>query len=91
MVITTTATNLQNNFERYLKNVQRKNKVSRLISKDTSTSFLTDSLTGILKNDYNEKDIIAEKYEGIFLEYQEFTTDQIARALGYNEGGDYIV
>ena len=91
MVITTTATNLQNNFERYLKNVQRKNKVSRLISKDTSTSFLTDSLTGILKNDYNEKDIIAEKYEGIFLKYQEFTTDQIARALGYNEGGDYIV
>lgn len=91
MVIKTTATNLQNNFERYLKNVQGKNKVSRLISKNTSTSFLTDSLTGILKNNYNEKDIIAEKYEGIFLEYQEFTTDQIARALGYNEGGDYIV
>ena len=64
MVITTTATNLQNNFERYLKNFQEKNKVSRLISKDTSTSFLTDSLTGILKNDYSEKDIIAEKYEG---------------------------
>ena len=64
MVIETTATNLQNNFERYLKNFQEKNKVSRLISKDTSTSFLTDSLTGILKNDYSEKDIIAEKYEG---------------------------
>lgn len=64
MVITTTANNLQNYFERYLKNFQEKNKVSRLISKDTSTSFLTDSLTGILKNDYSEKDIIAEKYEG---------------------------
>lgn len=33
------------------------------ISKDTSASFLTDSLTGILKNDYNERDIITEKYE----------------------------
>lgn len=66
MIITTTATNLQNNFERYLKNVQGKNKVSRLISKDTSTSFLTDSLTGILKNDYNEKDIIAENMKEYF-------------------------
>ena len=43
--------------------------VARLISKDTGISFLTDSLTGILKKDYNEKDIraerIAEKYENI--------------------------
>ena len=34
--------------------------VARLISKDTGISFLTDSLTGILKKDYNEKDIRAE-------------------------------
>ena len=35
--------------------------VARLISKDTGISFLTDSLTGILKKDYNEKDIRAER------------------------------
>ena len=38
-------------------------------AQDTGISFLTDSLTGILKKDYNEKDIraerIAEKYENI--------------------------
>lgn len=76
-MITTTATDIQNNFGKYLKAVQEGNEiiilkkgkeVARLISKDTGISFLTDSLTGILK-DYNEKDIrterIAEKYENI--------------------------
>ena len=67
-MITTTATDIQNNFGKYLKAVQGK-EVARLISKDTGISFLTDSLTGILKKDYNEKDIraerIAEKYENI--------------------------
>ena len=74
-MITTTATDIQNNFGKYLKAVQEGNEiiilkkgkeVARLISKDTGISFLTDSLTGILKN---EKDIraerIAEKYENI--------------------------
>ena len=74
-MITTTATDIQNNFGKYLKAVQEGNEiiilkkgkeVARLISKDTGISFLTDSLTGILKKDYNEKDIraemIAEKY-----------------------------
>ena len=69
---------IQNNFGKYLKAVQEGNEiiilkkgkeVARLISKDTGISFLTDSLTGILKKDYNEKDIrterIAEKYENI--------------------------
>ena len=69
---------MQNNFGKYLKAVQEGNEiiilkkgkeVARLISKDTGISFLTDSLTGILKKDYNEKDIraerIAEKYENI--------------------------
>ena len=77
-MITTTATYIQNNFGKYLKAVQEGNEiiilkkgkeVARLISKDTGISFLTDSLTGILKKDYNEKDIraerIAEKYENI--------------------------
>ena len=78
-MITTTATDIQNNFGKYLKAVQEGNEiiilkkgkeVARLISKDTGISFLTDSLTGILKKDYNEKDIraerIAEKYENIY-------------------------
>ena len=68
-MITTTATDIQNNFGKYLKAVQEGKEVARLISKDTGISFLTDSLTGILKKDYNEKDIraerIAEKYENI--------------------------
>ena len=67
-MITTTATDIQNNFGKYLKAVQEGNEiiilkkgkeVARLISKDTGISFLTDSLTGILKKDYNEKDIRA--------------------------------
>ena len=58
-MITTTATDIQNNFGKYLKAVQEGNEiiilkkgkeVARLISKDTGISFLTDSLTGILKN-----------------------------------------
>ena len=65
-MITTTATDIQNNFGKFLK---KGKEVARLISKDTGISFLTDSLTGILKKDYNEKDIraerIAEKYENI--------------------------
>ena len=69
-MITTTATDIQNNFGKYLKAVQEGNEiiilkkgkeVARLISKDTGISFLTDSLTGILKKDYNEKDIRAER------------------------------
>lgn len=57
-MITTTATDIQNNFGKYLKAVQEGNEiiilkkgkeVARLISKDTGISFLTDSLTGILK------------------------------------------
>ena len=62
---TATATEVQNNFGKYLNMVQTggevivmKNgkEVARLVSYDKSVSFLTDSLTGILKNDYNEKE-----------------------------------
>ena len=41
--------------------------IKRLISYDKSASFLTDSLLGVLNNDYDEKSIRAErisKYEG---------------------------
>lgn len=61
MIITTaTATEVQKNFGRFLKLVQEGQEVvitrngtevARLISKDTTVSFLTDSLEGILKND----------------------------------------
>lgn len=72
---TATATEVQNNFGKYLQMVQAggeiivmKNgkEVARLVSHEKSVSFLTDSLLGVLKNDYNEKEARAErmlKYE----------------------------
>lgn len=71
-MITATATDVQNNFGHYLQAVQTdgeiiilKNgkEVARLISRESSVSFLTDSLTGILKNDYDDKAICAERIE----------------------------
>jgi len=72
---TATATDVQNNFGKYLHLVQSGEEViilrngkemARLISHEKSVSFLTDSLTGILKNDYDDKSVRAErtaKYE----------------------------
>lgn len=76
-MITATATDVQNNFGRFLKMaidgqeiVIMKNgtEVARLISKNSTVSFLTDSLIGVLKNDtgMDEAAIAAErmiKYE----------------------------
>ncbi|MGN0178212.1 MAG: type II toxin-antitoxin system Phd/YefM family antitoxin [Monoglobaceae bacterium] len=74
---TATATEIQNNFGKYLQSVQmgeeviilRNGKeVARLISHEKSVSFLTDSLRGILSNDYDDKAIRNErmqKYESI--------------------------
>ncbi len=65
-----TATEVQNNFGRYLKLVQGggevvilKNgvEVARLISKDKSVSFLSDSLVGVLSGDVDEKAARAER------------------------------
>lgn len=76
-MITVTATDIQNNFGKYLQAVQmgdeiiilkNGNEVARLISKESCISFLTDSLTGVLKKDYDEKTIKAERtarYENI--------------------------
>lgn len=59
-MITATATEVQNNFGRFLQLVQsgeeviisRNGKeVARLISKNRSVSFLTDSITGVLEED----------------------------------------
>ncbi|ADU23892.1 type II toxin-antitoxin system Phd/YefM family antitoxin [Ruminococcus albus] len=65
-----TATDMQLNFSKYLQAVQQgdeviilKNgkEVARLIPYDASISFLTDSLMGILQNDYEDKAIHAER------------------------------
>lgn len=73
---TVTATDVQNNFGKYLKLVQTGEEViivrngkemARLISHEKSVSFLTDSLIGVLKNDYDDKAMRKErmaKYEG---------------------------
>lgn len=61
-VKTETSTELQNNFGKYLNFVMdgpqiiiTKNgrKVARIIPEDAAVSYLTDSLTGILKGDYS--------------------------------------
>ncbi|MCC8079847.1 MAG: type II toxin-antitoxin system prevent-host-death family antitoxin [Oscillospiraceae bacterium] len=74
-MITATATDIQNNFGRYLQIVQNGEEVvilkngretARLISYGSSISFLTDSLIGVLQNDYDEQDARRErlaKYE----------------------------
>lgn len=75
-MITANATEMQNNFGRYLKLVMSgqeiivtKNgrEVGRFIPKDAAVSYLTDSLTGILKGDYNLDEVkserLKEKYE----------------------------
>ncbi len=72
-----TATEVQNNFRKYLKLVQKgddvivsKNgeEIARMIAYDKSVSFLTDSLIGVLQNDYKDKAVTKEqprKYENI--------------------------
>lgn len=76
-MITVTATDIQNNFGKYLQMVQTGEEIiilrngletARMISRNKSVSFLTDSLVGILKSDYNDKQIRAERagrYEDI--------------------------
>lgn len=73
---TATATEMQNNFGRYLNMVMSgqeiivtKNgrEVGRFIPKDAAVSYLTDSLTGILKDNYDLDEMkterLKEKYE----------------------------
>jgi len=73
---TATATEMQNNFGRYLNLVMSgqeiivtKNgrEVGRFIPKDAAVSYLTDSLTGILKRNYNLDEVkeerLREKYD----------------------------
>ena len=76
-MLTATATEMQNNFGKYLQAVQFGNEiiiikngreVARMISKEQTVAFLSDELTGVLKNNYDAKQARAErlaKYEGI--------------------------
>ena len=76
IITTTTATEMQNNFGRYLNLVlsgqeiivtKNGKEVGRFIPKDTAISYLTDSLRGILKGDFDldkeKAERLAEKYE----------------------------
>lgn len=73
---TATATEMQNNFGKYLNIVMEGNEVivtkngkevGRFIPKDTAISYLSDSLTGILKGNADIKQAkeerLKEKYE----------------------------
>lgn len=65
------ATELQNNFGKYLQHVIAGNEiiiikngkeVARLISNDKSMTYLTDSLVGVLSKEYDEKQMRDEHY-----------------------------
>lgn len=73
---TATATEMQNNFGRYLNLVisgqeivvtKNGREVGRFVPKDTAVSYLTDALTGILKGnddlDEAKAERLKEKYE----------------------------
>ena len=75
-IATVTATEMQNNFGRYLALVHGGNEVivtrngkevGRFIPRDAAVSYLTDSLTGILKGD---KDIDQAKEERLRGKYE---------------------
>ena len=74
-MITATSTEIQNNFGKYLNMVidgqeiivtKNGREVGRFIPKDAAISYLTDSLTGILKDEYNldeeKSERMKEKY-----------------------------
>ena len=73
-----TSTDVQNNFGRYLNMVLAGNEViitkngkevARLLPRESAASFLTDSLTGILKRDMSIEEArgerLKEKYETV--------------------------
>ena len=74
-MITATATEMKNNFGRYLDLIIKGNEIivtkkgkeiGRFIPKDAAVSYLTDALTGILKGNYDLKETktkeLREKY-----------------------------
>lgn len=64
-------TEVQDNFEHYLDAVQsgeeimvtqNGKEVALIVPLQSSVSFLTDSITGVLKNEYDAKNILKERY-----------------------------
>lgn len=76
-IVSATATEVQNNFEKYLQFaidsgeviiLRNGKRVGRIISDEGAVSSLTDSLLGVLKHDYSEKAMRAyriKKYESV--------------------------
>lgn len=77
-MIAATATEMQNNFGRYLNLVMEGNEivvtkngreVGRFVPKEAAVSYLTDALTGVLKGNYEMDEVreegLKEKYESI--------------------------
>lgn len=77
-MIAATATEMQNNFGRYLNLVMEGNEVvvtkngrevGRFVPKEAAVSYLTDTLTGVLKGNYEMDEVreesLKEKYESI--------------------------
>ena len=71
-MLTATATEVQNNFGRYLQLAMDENEViilkngkevARIVSRAKTVSFLTDSLVGVVPNDFDEKAMRAERIE----------------------------
>ena len=71
MIETATATEMQNNFGRYLSMVMSGQEIivtknGKEVPKDATVSYLTDSLTGILQEDYDldeaKEESLREKY-----------------------------
>ncbi len=70
-MLTVTATEMQNNFGKYLSLVQSSKEdiliikngkeAARLISREKNAAFLTDSLIGVLKHDYDEDEMREER------------------------------
>ena len=67
---TVTATDMQNNFGKYLKMAQDGEEIiilrnglemARLVSHGKAVSFLSDSLRGVLKIDYDDKKMNSER------------------------------
>lgn len=78
IMATATATEMQNNFGKYLNLVmsgqevivtKNGHEVGRFIPRDATVSYLTDSLTGILKGNYDLDEVkeerLKEKYGSI--------------------------
>lgn len=66
-MIKITVKDLKKDFDRYFSMVQKGEKITVVSEKSipillSSCSSITDSVTGVLANDYDDKDLMKEKY-----------------------------